>query len=950
MIFKKLQDRFNVMILIVATIFIAIAFQLASIMLVQGDHYREQAENRIVKSIPATAARGEIRDRYGRLLAGNRPSFTLQIMKNEVVDESINEVALKLIEILEEDDNRYNDDFPIVFTEEGDYAFTYDMEIESWKMRHSLEEVKSAVDAFEILRRRYDIQGDVTIEEIVEAEENRIALEIQQQFIEIPNLSVPISILTWKFIDEMRKDQWLQGYHITDFEVSAYDAFKMLREEIYKIPETYSDLEARKIMVVREHLRNQGYLQYQPVKLAQDISASAVAQIEENIYDLPGVNIAVEPIRYYPNDKLASHLLGSLGKISQQHEIDRFVRELNYLASDIIGKTGLEHSFEETLKGKDGSQRMIVDARGRLIDVVERKEPIPGDTLYLTIDANLQRVAEETLEEVLTTLQAGGIYESRWGNTNYLGTSGRMSNATSGSVVVTDVKTGELLALANYPSYDPNNFATGISMTDWQALMPENERDPLAPRPLQNIALSTAIQPGSTFKMAVGLAGIDQGLSPKYEILDRGFIQVGGHSFGNWLWNTRRGTMGRQNLAQAIAQSNNYYFYSLANGYDYGSSRPLPIRMNMDILVDYTKKLGLDERTGIEIQVPRERSGGVPSIENKLRTVKVMLRNHLNRQMSVEDLDETKVEVSRIVLDEIIEQIVDWADENPSRGVLYNRLLELGLREEKVSLYTDIVKYSYYNQARWSVADTMNFAIGQGEHTYTPIQMTNYMAILANGGYRYNVSTVRKTQSFDGSNTMLYPPELVEKIELNDYGNLDEVNYGMLMVTESSISNIGSARNYFNQFPIKVAAKTGTAQRSGKIPPIDEEVYLKQHMRSFQVSEEAVALKTDELMEANRDNARFQDRGYAMRQAIKALNPSIKDADLDRFKEDYDHYAWFTGFAPYDDPEIAITVLIFQGGSGGYGAPILREIVAEYMGLNALEHQEPFMIDNRLAR
>ncbi|ARE87332.1 Peptidoglycan synthase FtsI precursor [Clostridium formicaceticum] len=926
---NKLENRYNVTILIFSLIFVIILFRLATIMIVQGEHYREQAENRIFKTIPLPGARGEIRDRYGRLLAGNRPSFTVQMMKNEVVDEKINEVALNVINILEKNEDQYNDEFPIIFTEEGEYIFTYDLEVQTWKERNDLVEVEDAREAFEILRRRYNI-----------AETDPV--EAQQEFIKIPNLSVPISIRTWKFTEEMRKGQWLESYNIRDIETSAEEAFQLLRTKTYKIPESYSDIEARKIMVVREQLRKQGYLQYQPVRIAQDISDASVTEIEENIINLPGVNIAVEPIRYYPEGQLAAHILGYLGKISQQQEIDRYVKELGYLPTDIIGKSGIEHKFEETLKGKDGSRRVIVDSVGRLIEELKREESIPGDSVHLTIDANLQRVADETLEQVLKTIQAGGTYTTQWGSDRLVGRSGVMKNATSGSVVVTDIKNGEVLAMSNYPSYDPNLFATGISSADWQSLMPENERDPLAPRPLQNIATSTAIQPGSTFKMIVGLAAIEQGLSPEYKILDRGFIQVGGHSFGNWLWNQSRSTMGYQNLHQAIADSNNYYFYSVANGYDYGIGRSLPIQMNMDILTDYTKRFGLNDRTGIEMDVPRERSGGVPSVENKTRTVKAMLRNHLRRQMKLEDLDETKVNPTSELLTEMIEEIVGWAEENPSRSMIYNRMIDLGIREDKAGIYTDIAKYSYFNQARWSVADTMNFSIGQGEHSYTPLQMANYMAILANGGYRYNLSLIRKTQSYEGSNTIEYPPELVERIELNDYSNLDEINYGMYLVTET-----GTARNYFRNFPIKVAAKTGTAQREGKIPPIDEVEYLKRHLRAFGVTEAAVEHKTLQLMEENKDNPRYQDEGYAMREAIRSLNPR---ANLDHFKDDYDNYSWFTGFAPYEDPQIAISVLIFQGGSGGYGAPIFREIVAEYMGLNTVTENEGSIIENRLTR
>ncbi|SNS96442.1 penicillin-binding protein 2 [Anaerovirgula multivorans] len=929
MLLEKLKDRYNIIILSFSIILLIILFRLATIMIVEGEQYREQAENRIYKTIPLPACRGEIRDRYGKLLAGNRPSFTVQMMKNEVGDEKINEVALNIISILEKNKDKYNDEFPIIFTEDGDYVFTYSLEIENWKIRNDLQDVRTAQQAFEVLRKRYNIEESDPV-------------EIQQQFVKIPDLSVPISIRTWKFIEDMAREQWMQSYNIEDTNMTAHEAFHIVRNEVYKIPEEYTDLEARNIMVVREQLRKQGYLQYQPVRIAQDISESAVIEIEENSINLPGVNIAIEPIRIYPEGQMAAHVLGYLGKISQQYEIDRYIKEQGYLPSDIIGKTGIEHSFEETLKGVDGSQRVIVDSSGRLISILEREEPIPGDTIYLTIDANLQRIVEEVLEEVLKTIQAGGTYETQWGANKLMGRAGPMVNATSGSVVVTDVRTGEVLALANYPTYDPNLFATGISITDWNNLIPENEKDPLAPRPLLNIASSTAIQIGSVFKMIVGLAGIEQGLSPDYKILDRGFIQVGGHSFGNWLWNQNRTTMGYQGLHQAIAHSNNYYFYSVANGFDYGIGRLLPIEMNMDILIDYTRKFGLDDRTGIEIDAPREKSGGIPSTEKKTKTVKAMLRNHLRRQMKIDDLDNTKVEPSPELLVQIIEEIVNWTEENPSRAIIYDRMLNLGLKEDKASIYTDISKYSYYNQARWSVADTMNFSIGQGEHLYTPLQVANYMGILANGGYRYNLSLVRKAQSYNREKTTEYPPELVERIKLVDYTNLDEIKYGMYLATSEA-----GAKAYFNKLPIDVAGKTGTAQREGKIPPVDEVEYLIKHLQSFGVSEAAVEHKIFQLMEENKDNPRYQDTVYTMREAIKSLNPRV---NLDQFKGDYDNFTWFAGFAPYEDPQIAISILLFQGGSGGYGAPIFREIVAEYMGLNAVEKDDGFVIESRLTK
>lgn len=930
MILKKLQDRFTVTMIAFVLVFSIIILRLTSIMIVDGATYREDAENRIFKSISLAAPRGEIRDRYGRLLAGNRPSFTVQIMKNEIANAELNEVALKLMNIFEKNGDSYVDDFPIVINEDGSFEFTYDRSITEWKEANDIPLEATGKETYEILFERYGIEATD-------------AAEAQQQLLQ--HMTVPVSIQTWKYTDQMKKEDWLKSHQITDFEISAQEAFDTVREKYYKIPETYSREEAKKIMIVREQLNKVGYLQFQPIRIAQDVSEQTVVDISERIIEFPGVSIATEPIRFYPEGMTAAHILGTLGKISQQSEIDYFIKELGYNPSDIIGKTGIEHSFEERLKGKDGSQKVIVDSRGRLVEVLEREEPIPGETLYLTIDMNLQRKAEEVLKEVLETLQAGGTYTTQWGSNRLMSSkSGPMINATSGAVVVLDVKTGEVLALANYPAYDPNLFSTGISQEDWNSLLPENERDPLAPRPQLNIALSTAIQPGSTFKMLVGIAALEKGLSPEYKILDRGSIKMGGHSFGNWLYNQGGGTMGWQNLYQAIAHSNNYYFYSLGAGYDFGIERPLPVDVGVKDIIDYSIRFGLNDRTGIEIQVPRERSGGVPSEENKTRTIVALLRRYLERQLKPEDFVATQETVTQERIETIIDEIVGWTLENPSRGAIYNRLKDFGMTEGSASLYADMIKYTYFNQAKWSPADVLNFSIGQGEHSYTPLQMANFMAMIANGGYRNPVSVVQKLVNYNGQVSPVEKAETV-RVEMNDYDHLKDVAYGMLQTTVT-----GGAKAYFTNFPVQVAGKTGTAQRSGKIPPLDEVEYLLSHLRSFGVTESAVYQRMEQLREENPDDVKYRDDAYAMAEAIKSLNPKIKNVDLDQFKRDYDNYAWFTGFAPYDNPEIAVSVLLFQGGSGGYAAPIFREIVAEYMGLNLEADEAQAVTENRLTR
>ena len=172
---------------------------------------------------------------------------------------------------------------------------------------------------------------------------------------------------------------------------------------------------------------------------------------------------------------------------------------------------------------------------------------------------------------------------------------------------------------------------------------------------------------------------------------------------------------------------------------------------------------------------------------------------------------------------------------------------------------------------------------------------------------------------------------------------MDIVKTGM-----NQVATMGSTRQTFDKLPVDVAVKTGTAQKSGKIPPADEVEYLKTHLSKLGISAKQVEEKMMQLMSANKNSAKYMDEASVMREAIKQINPKIKDKDIDQFKPDYDNFTWFTGLAPYEDPQIAIAILIPQGGSGGYGAPIFREIVAEYMGLNETDDNEDFNVDNRL--
>lgn len=926
---EKLKDRNNQIIISFVVIFVILVLRLAVLTIVKGEMYRELSENRRKKNLSIIAKRGEIFDRNGNLLAGNTSSFTVQLLRSDLPSKKLDEVAIKIIDILDKFDEKHIE-FPI-FAKNENYYYIFDKEIEDW-LTSKGKEYEGLKDAETVFNKI--VADNIPIENLDPYK--------AQEILAYMGITPPISVRTMKFLPEIDKDNFLKSYGL-DIDISAKEAFKKIREK-FDISDEYTDEEARKILIIRHALKEQGYKKYEPLKIASGISTKTAIYIEEMGMELPGISVVIEPIRYYPNKELASHILGYLGKISSGAEIEKYVYNNGYSKSDMIGKTGIEGKYELDLKGINGYKFVEVDAYGRTVKEYEFiNKPVPGKDIYLTIDSKLQKVAEDSLKNALEEIQKGGVFKSRWGDYKY---KEAFENAKSGAVVVVDVKTGEILALANYPSYDPNLFSTGISTDDWLSLQPDNKRDPIAPRPLYNIATLTAVQPGSTFKMVSALAGLEKGLDPNQKFYDVGYIRRGNKTFASWKWNEYKVSHGYVNLYKALEESVNTYFFNLSNGQINGrekkDNKPLGIDINIDVILQYAKKLGLDEKSGIEIG---EVSYGVPDPESKSRTIKALLKRKLKsiaKNYFVKD-----ILASEKKLNKAINEIVSWADENPARYDIIKRMQKIGVVKEKVESLTDLVKYSYYNDMQFKEGDGFNLAIGQGAHAYTPVQMARYVSAIANGGYLNELTLVKKVgdKKIDKTNKRV-------KIELKDNENLEHIKKGMLQVTQGSK---GTARKIFAEFPVLVAGKTGTAERSGKIPPKDEVEYLKKYLKYFAPNlsldmvekeskkiyeirkEELIKLqeegKTKEVIEKLKKG--YFDEGTIMRQAIKKLSDNnISNEKIDSFKDEYDNFAWFVSFAPYEEPEIAVVVLLFQGGHGGYAAPVAREIIAEYFGLN----------------
>jgi len=936
-----LRDRKNHVSIAFIIIFILLGVSLYDLTIVHGDEYYEKSISNRIKKIELEAPRGEILDRNGKLLATNKIGFTVELNSGLIPAEQFSEIAIKMIDFLNEQGESHIE-FPI-FIENGVYKYRFDENIKDWLLSNGYDETWTAKEVFE------DIRSANYIDEALSDYEAYRILFNQGKY-------MPISTAKMLFLDEIYKTTFLKMYGL-EADISASDAFKKIRSRSeFRIDEKYSDEDAYKILIFRHTIKEQGYLKYEPIVVSPSVSKETAVLVQEKGFDFPGLSIVYDTIRTYPNTTSAAHILGYMGKIATEAEIETYVKQLGYKQNQIIGKTGIEGVYEEALRGINGYKYIEVDVYGKYVTDVDEnaygldeQSSVAGKDITLTIDLDLQRVLETSLEKALFCLQTGTTYESPWGNYQY----SKYANAETAAGVVIDVKTGEVLASASYPSYDLNLFSTGISQEDWNALNPVNKRNPLAARPLYNSAMMMSVQPGSIYKMMTGYAALREGLDPYQKLYSDGYVEIGKQRFGCWYWNDYGGKHGPTDFFKAIEVSCNYYFFNIANGKDYYRNMPLNFKMNPTIMTEYSKLFGLDEKTGVEIS---EVSMGLPQPEKKKKTIEALLTNQLYaiaKNYFPEEIvaDEEKLKT-------VVDEIVSWSDENPGRGAIITRLLELGSNPDYfiTEQLADIIKYDYFNLMKWYESDTLNLSIGQGDHTYTPIQIARYIATIANDGYLNELTLIKKI----GDTEIKKNAGTVESFDTDN--SLDVVRQAMRQVisgTQSSVSSI------FKNFPIPVAAKTGTAQKEGLIPPLDEVAYLTEYLSeiapNLNIEEveaktiEIIKLRSEEMaqLEKERDEATTEEekaakaakledliqrdylnKGTAMRSAIKALsNDTLNDDQINQFRLPYDNYSWFVSFAPYENPEIAVVIFIPQGGQGYYSAPVARDVYAEYFKL-----------------
>ena len=307
---------------------------------------------------------------------------------------------------------------------------------------------------------------------------------------------------------------------------------------------------------------------FKPLVLKRNLSRDAVAVIEAHKLDLPGIVITVEPMRYYIEGKLACHVIGYLGEISKEElKSNRFPHNR---IGDFVGKFGVEKAYESYFSGKSGRMQVQVNALGQITKILKTVDPIPGNNVYLTLDVALQRKTEKML--------AGKV----------------------GAAVAMDPSNGNILALANSPSFDPNAFVRGMTVEEWKRLANNKSR------PMENKVIQGQYPPASTFKIVTAMAALEEGVIDKtVKYYCRGYYRYGNRTYRDW----KREGHGFINVVDALAQSCDVFFYKVGE------------KLGIDRLARYASGCGLGSPTGIDLD--REAKGLVPTAQWKLRRIGV---------------------------------------------------------------------------------------------------------------------------------------------------------------------------------------------------------------------------------------------------------------------------------------------------------------------------------------
>lgn len=528
---KQFHIRTLIISILLALLLIGFVMVLYNLQIVKGDEYRAASTVKIANTVTVEAARGELLDRYGRSLVGNRATYEITLNSSLMGAEAErNANLMELITICRENDLEWTDtlpiskDAPFTYTDENALVYTNSEGKVKFSYLGSLLNALPLGD--KILPNRWDSDDLAAASSVADLGEGPTAEEV---------------------IDGLR--------------------------QYFLIDESLSDADARALIGVlyELNLRSQNVKQTEYI-FAQDVDIDVISAVKER--SLTGVNISATTVRQY-NTTSAAHLLGRVGSIQSANW--ETYKAKGYNMNDKVGIDGMEAAFEDYLRGKSGTLIQEMNTSGKVVseswmvddETGEAMEPEPGNHVMTTLDLRLQEKVEEVLANTIESLA---------------------DTKEKGAIIVQSVNDGDILAMASYPTYD---LSTVYSSTEAYKAVSDDPRNPFV-----NRATSEIYYPGSTFKPLVAIAALEEGLvTPTEEIQDTGALQLpeeehypyGDYHPQCWIYRQYRGTHGWENMADALRDSCNIYFYTLGH------------RLGIDKIDEYAAMFGLGQKTGLEL-------------------------------------------------------------------------------------------------------------------------------------------------------------------------------------------------------------------------------------------------------------------------------------------------------------------------------------------------------------
>ena len=528
---KQFNIRTLIISILLALLLIGFVMVLYNLQIVKGDEYRAASTVKIANTVTVEAARGELLDRYGRSLVGNRATYEITLNSSLMGAEAErNANLLELITICRENDLEWTDtlpiskDAPFTYTDENALVYTNSEGKVKFSYLGSLLNALPLGD--KILPNRWDSDDLAAASSVADLGEGPTAEEV---------------------IDGLR--------------------------QYFLIDESLSDADARALIGVlyELNLRSQNVKQTEYI-FAQDVDIDVISAVKER--SLTGVNISATTVRQY-NTTSAAHLLGRVGSIQSANW--ETYKAKGYNMNDKVGIDGMEAAFEDYLRGKSGTLIQEMNTSGKVVseswmvddETGEAMEPEPGNHVMTTLDLRLQEKVEEVLANTIESLA---------------------DTKEKGAIIVQSVNDGGILAMASYPTYD---LSTVYSSTEAYKAVSDDPRNPFV-----NRATSEIYYPGSTFKPLVAIAALEEGLvTPTEKIQDTGALQLpeeehypyGDYHPQCWIYRQYRGTHGWENMADALRDSCNIYFYTLGH------------RLGIDKIDEYAAMFGLGQKTGLEL-------------------------------------------------------------------------------------------------------------------------------------------------------------------------------------------------------------------------------------------------------------------------------------------------------------------------------------------------------------